>query len=240
MNKVKKFINAKALKKLREKVDPEHWTEQFTVAIVNAYYASDSNIMKFPAGILNRPYFYSKLPDYMNFGAIGTVIGHEITHGFDDQGSAQDWEGRLTDWWEKSTAKEFKKRAKCFIDQYGGYKAEQVGLNLNGINTQGENIADNGGLKAAYGAYAKFVKNKQEQKLPDLDLTPQQLFWVSYGQLWCAKYRDAELKNMIQTGKHSPGEFRTNGPLSNNRDFAKDYDCPVGSPMNPKEKCTVW
>jgi len=241
--RISKFETAKALKKLREKIDPKHWTEHSTVALVNAFYNPDVNSMEFPAGILQGVFFNSKVPSYMNFGAIGAVIGHEITHGFDDQGRTQDWEGKLTDWWEKSTADEYKKRAQCIIDQYGNYTAEQIGINLNGINTQGENIADNGGIKESYLAYANYTKDHPEVpdlKLPGHDYTPEQMLWISWGQAWCSKYRDGTLKSQVLTDPHSPGEFRTIGSLSNNPDFAKDFNCPLGSPMNPVKKCKIW
>jgi len=238
--KMSKFGTARALKKLREKIDPKHWTEHSTVALVNAFYNPDINSMEFPAGILQGVFFNSKVPSYMNFGAIGAVIGHEITHGFDDQGRTQDWEGKLTDWWENSTSEEYKKRAQCIIDQYGNYTAEQIGINLNGINTQGENIADNGGIKEAYLGYANYAKDHPQMKLPGHDYTPRQLFWISFGQVWCSKFKDGSLKAQILTGVHSPGEFRIRGPLSNNPDFAKDFNCPAGSPMNPVKKCEVW
>lgn len=239
--KLNKFSTARALKQLREKIDTKHWTEHYVVALVNAFYNPDVNSIEFPAGILQGAFYNSKLPEYMNFGAIGAVIGHEFTHGFDDQGRNQDFEGKLVDWWEESTTTEYKKRAQCVIDQYGNYTAEQIGMKLNGINTQGENIADNGGIKEAYLGYQNFVKdNGPPQRLPGHDYNQNQMFWISFGQVWCSKFKDGTLKSQILTGVHSPGEFRIKGSLSNNEDFAKDFNCPVGSKMNPKKKCTVW
>ena len=130
----------------------------------------------------------------MNYGAIGSVIGHEITHGFDDEGSQFDSEGNLVDWWEETTKKAYLDKALCIIDQYGNYTEPNVGLELNGINTQGENIADNGGIKIAYFAYKHFVKdNGEEPKLPDLDYTSNQLFWISAAQSWCSISRPGNL-----------------------------------------------
>jgi len=244
-----KFWSAFEYKRLRQKIDPKEWIDHQSVALVNAFYNPSTNSMEFPAGILQGVFFNNKVPRYMNFGAIGGVIGHEITHGFDDQGRRRDYEGTLKNWWSNSTGEEYEKRAQCIIDQYGNFTAEQVGLNLNGINTQGENIADNGGIKESYGGYVDWLKDQkvknddqdwEEQRLPGHNFTPKQLFWISWGQVWCSKYRDGAYKKQIKTGAHSPGGFRIMGSLSNNDDFAKDFNCPKGSPMNPENKCSVW
>ena len=134
----------------------------------------------------------------MNYGAIGFVIGHEITHGFDDQGRQFDSDGNLVDWWEEDTKVAYLEKAQCIIDQYGNYTEPNVGLKLNGINTQGENIADNGGIKEAYLAYKKFEKqNGREKMLPGLNFTSSQLFWISAAQTWCSVYRPG-MKNSIR------------------------------------------
>jgi len=236
-----KFDTVRVLKQLREKVDPEHWTEHYSVALVNAFYNGDINSMEFPAGILQGVFFNAKAPKYMNYGAIGAVIGHEITHGFDDRGRTQDFEGKLVDWWANETATEYKRRAQCVIEQYGNFTADQIKIKLNGINTQGENIADNGGIKEAYLGYQNYVSDHgDESQLPGHDYSARQMFWISFGQVWCSKYKDGTLKSRILTGVHSPGAFRIKGPLSNNPDFARDFKCKVGSKMNPAKKCTVW
>lgn len=113
-------------------------------------------------------------------------------------------------------------------------------MNVNGINTQGENIADNGGIKESYRAYVRWAKDNGEKKLPGLDFTPQQLFWVSAGQIWCSSYREEAMKSRVTTGVHSPGQFRVNGPMSNSKEFAADFNCAVGTKMNPASKCEVW
>lgn len=227
---------------LREPVDKSDWREHSWVPIVNALYHPSKNAITFPAGILQGLFFNHKVPRYLNFGAIGGVIGHEITHGFDDQGRQYDAEGNLNDWWEKATGEEYNERAKCIIDQYSEQLNRQTGLNLKGKQTQGENIADNGGIKEAYMAYTQWAsKNGVEESLPGFEtMTPRQMFWVSWGQVWCAKWRDAALKSQIETGQHSPGKYRILVPLSNNEDFAKDFNCPAGSGMNPEKKCKVW
>ncbi|KAM8706002.1 hypothetical protein ACLKA7_010320 [Drosophila subpalustris] len=227
--------------KLRLPVNKTDWVRHARPAVVNAFYSSLENSIQFPAGILQGHFFNAQRPKYMNFGAIGYVIGHEITHGFDDQGRQFDVKGNLRDWWQPDTQKAYLKKAQCIIDQYGNYTERATGLHLNGINTQGENIADNGGVKESYIAYQRWVeKNGPEPKLPGLDYTPQQMFWIAAGQTWCAKYRKESLKMRITTGVHSPSEFRVLGSLSNMKDFAKDFQCPEGSPMNPVHKCEVW
>lgn len=177
----------------------------------------------------------------MNYGAIGSVIGHEITHGFDDQGRQFDLNGNLFDWWGPSTSEAYLDKAKCIIDQYANFTDPQTGLNLNGINTQGENIADNGGLKEAYLAYQNYVKkNGPEAGLPGLDYTTNQLFWISSAQTWCAVFRPEALKKRILTGVHSPNQFRVIGTLVNMKEFANDFKCAEGTKMNPAAKCKVW
>ncbi|XP_053978584.1 neprilysin-2 isoform X1 [Hylaeus volcanicus] len=227
--------------KLRKPVNKSDWITHGRPAIVNAFYSSIENSIQFPAGILQGAFFSNDRPRYMNYGAIGFVIGHEITHGFDDQGRQFDQNGNLVDWWAPQTKENYLERAECIIHQYGNYTVEDVGLNLNGINTQGENIADNGGIKEAYLAYKEWVRrNGPESRLPGLKYTPEQLFWISAANTWCSKYRPEAMKLRITTGFHSPGKFRVLGPLSNMEEFSKDFNCPVGSKMNPEKKCAVW
>ncbi|XP_062561585.1 neprilysin-2 isoform X2 [Armigeres subalbatus] len=235
------FGTTKAFKKLRQAVNKTDWITHSRPAVVNAFYSSIENSIQFPAGILQGQFFSYDRPKYMNYGAIGFVIGHEITHGFDDQGRQFDKNGNLVDWWQSDTKKAYLEKARCIIEQYGNYTEPNVKLNLNGINTQGENIADNGGIKEAYYAYKKWTeKHGPESRLPGLDLTPEQMFWLSAAQTWCSVYRPETMKMRITTGVHSPGQFRVLGPMSNMVEFAKDFNCPVGSPMNPAQKCEVW
>ncbi|PSN53889.1 Membrane metallo-endopeptidase-like 1 [Blattella germanica] len=204
---VTKFGMNYSFGRLRTKVNKTEWITHGRPAIVNAFYSSIENSIQFPAGILQGMFFNSERPRYMNYGAIGFVIGHEITHGFDDQGRQFDKDGNL----------------------------------LNGINTQGENIADNGGIKEAYYAYLKWANNNgQEKRLPGLDYSPRQMFWLSAAQTWCTKYRTQAMRQRITTGVHSLGQFRVLGPLSNMKEFSEDFNCPLGSPMNPEHKCQVW
>ncbi|KAF5303211.1 hypothetical protein FQA39_LY10124 [Lamprigera yunnana] len=226
--------------RLNQPVNKTDWITHGRPSVVNAFYSSIENSIQFPAGILQGTFFNNDRPRYMNYGAIGFVIGHEITHGFDDQGRQFDKDGNLVDWWAPQTKEAFIKKAQCIIDQYGNYTLPEIGLNLNGINTQGENIADNGGIKEAYLAYSSWVKrNGAEPKLPGLNYTPHQLFWMSAANTWCSKYRPETLKLRVLTGYHSPATFRVRGPLSNLEHFSKDFNCPLGTKMNPTNKCHV-
>ncbi|KAL1116405.1 hypothetical protein AAG570_004879 [Ranatra chinensis] len=237
-----KFGTDFGFKRLRKPVNKTEWITHGRPAVVNAYYSSIENSIQFPAGILQGTFFSKDRPRYMNYGAIGFVIGHEITHGFDDQGRQFDKNGNLVDWWAPETKSKYLDKASCIIYQYGNYTDSQVNMKLNGINTQGENIADNGGIKQAYRAYKEWVKqNAPEPRLPGLQaFCPSQMFWISAANTWCSTYRDQALSNRITTAVHSPGEFRVVGPLSNMEEFAEDFKCPVGSKMNPKQKCAVW
>jgi neprilysin len=146
----------------------------------------------------------------------------------------------LKNWWAPQTRTAYLEKAKCIIDQYGNYTEPLTTLNLNGINTQGENIADNGGIKESYRAYVRWAKKNPEPKMPGLDYTQQQMFWVAAGQVWCSIYREEAMKNRVLTGVHSPGQFRVIGPMSNLREFADDFKCKSGTKMNPVKKCEVW
>jgi len=233
-----------AFSKLREAVDKMDWVRHGRPAVVNAFYSPLENSIQFPAGILQGVFFNSDRPKYMNYGAIGWVIGHEITHGFDDQGRQFDKEGNLVDWWQQETKQKYLSKTECIISQYSNYTLPGLdNLVVNGITTQGENVADNGGIKEAYRAYQAWVtRHGEEALLPGLGYSQSQLFWLSGASVWCAKYRDMALKLRVLTGVHSPDIFRVQGPFSNMREFARDFQCPVGSKMNPptEKKCVVW
>lgn len=217
------------------------WRKHAKAAVVNAYYNSLENSIEFPAGILQGAFFDAERPNYMNFGAIGYVIGHEITHGFDDRGRQFDKDGNDRNWWKPKTDARFRERAQCIIEQYSNYTVAENGLKVNGLNTQGENIADNGGIKEAFRAYRRWTKDHgRESRLPGLEHTPDQLFWISAANIWCGKFRPEVLKLRVNSGVHSPAKFRIIGPLSNSPEFAQSFNCPVGSPMNPRKKCSVW
>jgi len=227
--------------RLREPVDRNDWTLFPPPTDVNAYYQRVENSIKFPAGILQRGIFFNNLrPHYMNYGAIGFIIGHEITHGFDDVGRRFDGNGNLRDWWKNETKEAFLEKAQCIIDQYGSYIEPMTKLQLNGVRTLGENIADNGGIKLAYRAYNRWAETNSEQKLPGLKYTPQQMFWISSAQIWCNVARNETMRNKIMTNVHSPGEFRVLGPFSNSKEFSEDFKCLEHARMNPTSKCEVW
>uniref|UniRef100_A0A915DMP7 Uncharacterized protein n=1 Tax=Ditylenchus dipsaci TaxID=166011 RepID=A0A915DMP7_9BILA len=227
------------LERIRLPVDRERWVAG--AALVNAFYSPNTNEIIFPAGIL-QPVFYNKhFPRSMNYGGIGVVIGHEITHGFDDRGRLYDNLGNIRQWWDNATIVKFEEKAKCIEDQYSNYVLEQISMRINGRSTKGENIADNGGLKQAYRAYKKYEKfHPIPQQLPGVNLTQDQLFFLNYAQIWCGIMNDKEAIRKLRTSEHSPGPIRVKGPLSNSHDFASAYNCPVGSSMNPVKKCRVW
>lgn len=212
---------------------------------VNAYYNPGYNEIVFPAGILQSPFFDASFPWSLNYGGIGVVMGHELTHGFDDQGAQYDADGNLKTWWSPSVTKNFETKTKCIEQEYGKYTIvgpEMTNYNVNGELTLGENIADNGGLAESFAAYQTFVNaNGKEKVLPGLPtLTPDHLFFVGFAQVWCGATRPEYAKAGVLTDPHSPHEWRVRGTVSNSADFARVYKCPAGSPMNPVDKCIVW
>ncbi|KAI1296514.1 Membrane metallo-endopeptidase-like 1 [Halotydeus destructor] len=238
---LRKWSTDYAFDQLRKPNLKGDWRKHARAAVVNAYYNALENSIEFPAGILQGNFFSKDRPNYLNFGAIGFVIGHEITHGFDDRGRQFDKDGNNKNWWDHETDKRFRERTECIINQYNNYTVPENGLRVNGVNTQGENIADNGGLKEAFRAYKKWVKDhEQELPLPGLKYTPDQLFWISAANVWCGKYRPEVLKLRVLVGSHSPSQFRVVGPMSNILSFQESFGCRAGSPMNPDNKCSVW
>ncbi|XP_065496464.1 neprilysin isoform X2 [Caloenas nicobarica] len=203
------FTQKKRLKKLREKVDKEEWISG--AAVVNAFYSASRNQIVFPAGILQPPFFSASQPKSLNYGGIGMVIGHEITHGFDDNGRNFNENGDLVDWWTEESARNFKELSQCIVYQYGNFSWDLAGgQHLSGINTLGENIADNGGVRQAYKAYENFVKKHGKEKLlPGLEMNHKQLFFLNFAQVWCGTYRPEYAVNSIKTDVHSPGKFRS-------------------------------
>ena len=198
--RLKLFIGQYYAKEFKNKVDKKDWRTHGGAAIVNAFYSAEDNSISFPAGILGGVFFDPDRPAYMNYGAIGLVIGHEITHGFDDQGSQRDGDGTLVDWWQPETKEKYLEKAQCIIDQYGNYTIDIDGetYNVNGINSQGENIADNGGLKESLRAYDHHVATHgPEPVLPGLGYTHRQLFWLSGASIWCSVIRPSKLKQQV-------------------------------------------
>ncbi|NWR51505.1 NEP protein, partial [Regulus satrapa] len=234
------FTQKKRLKKLREKVDKEEWISG--AAVVNAFYSASRNQIVFPAGILQPPFFSASQPKSLNYGGIGMVIGHEITHGFDDNGRNFNENGDLVDWWTEESARNFKELSQCMVYQYGNFSWDLAGgQNLSGINTLGENIADNGGVRQAYKAYENFVKKHGKEKLlPGLDMNHKQLFFLNFAQVWCGTYRPEYAVNSIKTDVHSPGKFRVLGSLQNSPEFSEAFSCTTRDNMDPAKKCRVW
>ena len=234
------FESKRQLNKIGKPVDRTEWG--MTPPTVNAYYNPKMNEIVFPAGILQPPFFYANADDAVNYGGIGCVIGHEMTHGFDDQGRKYDKLGNLTDWWTKESADAYEKRRQAVVDQYNGYEA-LPGLHVNGELTQGENIADIGGVKIAYAALQKALAKHPEDRNKKIDgYTPEQRFFLAFAGIWRSKIRDEEQKLRLNTDPHSPGHFRVNGPLSDLPEFAKAFNVPDGSPMvRPADKrVNIW
>ncbi|XP_068224431.1 neprilysin-1-like [Palaemon carinicauda] len=218
-----------------------------TPTTVNAYYEPEFNSITFPAGILQPPFYRANSLQALNYGGIGQVIGHEITHGFDDEGRQYDKDGNTIPWWSNATSDAFKEKAQCIINQYGNISVPEVAdllpnATLNGVNTQGENIADNGGLREAFFAYQKYVERAgEEPRLPGIDhFTPSQLFFLSNANIWCSTITKQGLLNQILTDPHSPGKYRVLVPMSNMEEFSTVWNCSSTAPMNPPNKCVVW
>uniref|UniRef100_A0A4W6F171 endothelin-converting enzyme 1 n=1 Tax=Lates calcarifer TaxID=8187 RepID=A0A4W6F171_LATCA len=222
---------------LRKTPNKDQWS--MTPPTVNAYYMPTKNGIVFPAGILQAPFYAHDHPKALNFGGIGVVMGHELTHAFDDQGREYDKEGNLRPWWQNSSVEAFRQRTECMMDQYSRYTVN--GEHVNGKQTLGENIADNGGLKAAYHAYRSWVqRNGEEKRLPAVNLTNDQLFFVGFAQVWCSVRTPESAHEGLVTDPHSPPRYRVIGTLANSPDFSRHFNCPAGTPMNTGRPCEVW
>lgn len=252
IDSTKFFINAQAMNELAArwsfgkfpgKVNREEWISG--PAIVNAFYSPSRNQIFFPAGILQPPFYDRYQPTAMNYGGIGMVIGHEITHGFDDNGANYDGDGNLKNWWSTESKDGFDRDAKCMIDQYSAEYWDEAGDNLDGELTLGENIADNGGIRESFLAFREWQKaDNTDVKLPGFSsFTEEQLFFLGFAQVWCGKYTNARAVQLLKTDPHSPGKFRVKIPGLNYEEFGKAYNCAKGtSTMYPNEDktCRVW
>ena len=218
-------------------VDRTQW--EMSPPTVNAYYNPTMNEMVFPAGILQPPFFHRDFTMAMNFGGIGMVVGHELTHGFDDQGRKFDGDGRLRPWWDDAAVTKFEARAACVERQYAGYEV-QPGLALDGKLTLGENIADLGGTKLAARGYALYVADHGAEPRVVPSLTNEQLLFVSFAQIWCGKERPEIERVLVRTDPHSRPRFRVNGPLQDHPGFWAAFGCAEGTPMHPENVCEVW
>jgi len=230
------FDFARRLNKIGKPVDRTEWG--MTPPTVNAYNNSSMNEIVFPAGIMQPPFYDPKADDAVNYGGMGAVIGHEITHGFDDHGSKFDSKGNLKDWWSANDLKNFKERAACVSDQFDGYVVDGD-LHQNGKLVLGESIADLGGLTIAYAAYEKSLAGKPRP--PEKDgFTPEQRFFLGWAQVWGANQRLEYSRLMANTNPHPLPRFRGNGPLSNMAEFAKAFGCKKGEPMVREQPCKIW
>ncbi|HSY69051.1 MAG TPA: M13 family metallopeptidase [Edaphobacter sp.] len=237
------FERGRNLNKLGKPVDEKEWG--MTPPTVNAYYNPPNNDINFPAGILQPPFFDNSMDPAVNFGGIGVVIGHEMTHGFDDQGSKYDPKGNVKQWFTADDLAKFKERTDCEVKEYDGFKVAE-GQNLNGKLTLGENTADNGGIRIAFQALQEvlakggstaesgYVNGEKD------GYTPAQRFFITFGQVWCQNQTEQNARVLAKTDPHSTGEWRTKGTVQNFDEFGKAFGCKVGQPMMPTNSCRVW
>ncbi len=233
------FASARDLARIGKPVDKAEW--RMTAPTVNATYSASFNDITFPAGILQAPFFDPAADDAVNYGGMGAVIGHEMTHGFDDQGRQFDAEGNLRDWWTADDAQRFKDRAARVAAQFDAYTVVDSATHVNGRLTLGESIADLGGLKVAYAAFQHALAGKPRP--PAIDgFTPEQRFFLAWAQIWRAKATDQYLRNQVVVDPHAPARWRGMGPLSNLREFAETWGCKAGDPMVRVDslKATIW
>ncbi len=226
----------RVLNKIGQPVDRSEWN--MTPPTVNAYYSPLENNINFPAGILQPPFFDNHMDAAVNYGAIGSIMGHELTHGFDDQGRQFDAQGNLRNWWTPEDAAEFEKRAECFIKEYSAF-TPVAGVHLNGKLTLGENTADNGGVHLAFMALMKSLEGKPQPAKID-GFTPQQRFFLGYAQDWCQNVRPEASRMRAQVDPHSDGRDRVNGVLGNMPEFGQAFACHAGQPMMHAPACRVW
>jgi putative endopeptidase len=223
------------LAKIGKPVDRKEWG--MTPPTVNAYYDPQKNDINFPAGILQPPLFSATSDAAPNYGDTGATMGHELTHAFDDEGSQFDAQGNLRNWWTEADRKEFDQRAQCVVDQYSGYTIIDD-IKINGKLTNGEDLADLGGTLLAYLAWKEDTKNQKLETLDDL--TPEQRFFVAYGQSWCTNERDETKRLRATVDPHSPEKYRANGVVSNMKEFRSAFHCKPGQPMVRENACRVW
>ncbi len=233
------FESKREIAKIGKPLDRKEWG--MTPPTVNAYYSGNFNEIVFPAGILQPPFFDKKMDDAVNFGGIGLVIGHELTHGFDDQGRKFDPQGNLRDWWTPEDGKEFEKRVSCVADEYSNFVAVDD-LKLNGRLTLGENTADNGGARIALQALERMIaEDKTGKEGEKIDgYTPEQRFFLGFARVWCEKRRPEYARTQVTTNPHSPGKWRVNGVVQNMPEFQQAWGCKAGQPMVSANACHVW
>jgi putative endopeptidase len=237
VQRARSFEIRRNMNKIGKPLDKKEWN--MTPPTVNAYYSTSNNDINFPAGILQPPFFDRDADDAVNFGGIGVVIGHELTHGFDDQGSKFDAQGNLTNWWTEKDRAEFEQRTGCIADEYSSFVAVDD-LHLNGRLTLGENTADNGGLRISLMALRKAMARDAKTAQTKDGFTPEQRFFLGFAQVWCQNSTQESARLLAKTDPHSPGEYRVNGTLQNSADFAKAFNCKAGQKMVSANACHVW
>jgi endothelin-converting enzyme/putative endopeptidase len=235
MERAIEFESRRQLAKIGKPVDRKEWF--VTPPTVDAYYNPQTNDMNFPAGVLQPPLFDPKLDDAPNYGNTGSTIGHELTHGFDDQGRQFDAKGNLKDWWSKKDADEFIQRATCISDQYSQYTVVEE-VKINGKLTLGEDVADLGGLILAYNAWKTATAGKKLE--PIGGFTPEQRFFIGFAQWDCGEERPESKRASAINNPHSPEEYRINGVVGNMPQFANAFSCKSGQPMVRPQACRVW
>jgi putative endopeptidase len=231
------FESRRQIAKISKPLDRKEW--EMTPPTVNAYYSGSFNEIVFPAGILQPPFFDKSMDEYVNFGSIGAVIGHELTHGFDDQGRKFDAHGNLRDWWTEQDGKEFEKRASCVANEYTNFVAVDD-LKLNGKLTLGENTADNGGARIALMALENMIKASGKTPENIDGYTPEQRYFLGFARVWCEKRTPEYSRTLVTIDPHSPGRFRTNGVVENMPEFQKAWGCKTGQAMVSPNMCRVW
>src|SRR5580658_1093267 len=239
ISRANEFETKRDIAKIDKPLDRKEWG--MSPPTVNAYYSSSFNEIVFPAGILQPPFFDKSMDDAVNFGGIGLVIGHELTHGFDDQGRKFDPQGNLRDWWTADDGKEFEKRVSCVANEYSNFVVVDD-LKLNGRLTLGENSADNGGARIALRALEHMIADdqtgKEGQKIDGY--TPEQRFFLGFARVWCEKRRPEYARSQVTTNPHSPGKWRVNGVVQNMPEFQQAWGCKAGQPMVSANACRVW
>jgi endothelin-converting enzyme/putative endopeptidase len=231
------FESNRTLAKIGKPVDRKEWG--MTPPTVNAYYDPQMNDINFPAGVLQPPLYDPKMDDAPNYGNTGSTIGHELTHGFDDEGRQFDAQGNLKDWWTTEDASGFEERLKCVQDQYAGYVVVDD-IKIQSRLTSGEDVADLGGTRIAYLAWQKAVA-AAGRELPPIDgFTPEQRFFIGFGQWACENDRAENLRVSAATDPHSPGKYRINGIVANLPEFARAFSCKPGQPMVREKACKIW
>jgi len=232
------FESRREVAKIGQPVDRSEW--EMTPPTVNAYYDPTQNNINFPAGILQPPFYSNDASDSVNYGAVGAVIGHELTHGFDDEGRQYDGNGNLKDWWTKADRDHFTKLSDCFVNQYGGF-SPVPGVELNGRLTLGENTADNGGIRLAYLALLDDLsKNAIPVSQTQDGFTQTQQFFLGFAQVWCENQRPEAARLQVQTDPHAPARFRVDGTVSNMPEFRQAFSCKATDKMVAAKACRVW